>query len=51
MSENNNIENIEIEKDVEEVEAIQPKKKLSLKQLEHLNNIWVKALEKKKEIK
>jgi hypothetical protein len=26
MSENNNIENIEIEKDVEEVEAIQPKK-------------------------
>ncbi len=26
MSENNNIENIEIEKEVEEVEAIQPKK-------------------------
>ena len=52
MSENNNIENIEIEKDVEEVEAIQPKKKqLSLKQLEHLNNIRIKALEKKKEIK
>ena len=52
MSENNNIENIEIEKDVEEVETIQPKKKqLSLKQLEHLNNIRVKALEKKKEIK
>lgn len=49
MSENNNIE---IEKDVEEVESIQPKKKqLSLKQLEHLNNIRVKALEKKKEIK
>ncbi len=56
MSENNNIENIEspsnIEKDVEEVETIQPKKKqLSLKQLEHLNNIRIKALEKKKEIK
>jgi hypothetical protein len=56
MSENNNIENIEspynIEKDVEEVEIIQPKKKqLSLKQLEHLNNIRIKALEKKKEIK
>ena len=56
MSENNNIENIEspsnIEKDGEEVETIQPpKKKLSLKQLEHLNNIRVKALEKKKEIK
>ena len=56
MSENNNIENIEspsnIEKDVEDVEVIQPKKKqLSLKQLEHLNNIRVKALEKKKEIK
>ena len=50
MSENNNIENIENE--VEEVEAIQPKKKqLSLKQLEHLNNIRIKALEKKKEIK
>ena len=59
-----NIENIEslrfdglespsnIEKEVEEVEVIQPKKKqLSLKQLEHLNNIRVKALEKKKEIK
>ena len=45
-----NIENIEIEKEVEEV--IQPKKKqLSLKQLEHLNNIRVKALEKKREIK
>ena len=42
----------EIEKEVEEVEAIQPKKKqLSLKQLEHLNNIRVKALEKKREIK
>ena len=42
----------EIEKEVEEVEAIQPKKKqLSLKQLEHLNNIRVKALEKKWEIK
>ena len=41
-----------IEKEVEEVEAIQPKKKqLSLKQLEHLNNIRVKALEKKREIK
>ena len=26
MSENNNIENIEIENEVEEVEAIQPKK-------------------------
>ena len=52
MSENNNIENIQIEKDVEEVEVTQPKKKqLSLKQLEHLNNIRVKALEKKKEIK
>ena len=56
MSENNNIENIEspsnVEKDVEDVEVIQPKKKqLSLKQLEHLNNIRVKALEKKKEIK
>ncbi len=56
MSENNNIENIEspsnIEKDVEDVEVIQPKKKqLSLKQLEHLNNIRVKALQKKKEIK
>ena len=50
MSENNNIENIENE--VEEVETIQPKKKqLSLKQLEHLNNIRVKALEKKREIK
>ncbi len=48
----NNIENIEIEKEVEEIEVIQPKKKqLSLKQLEHLNNIRVKALEKKKEIK
>ena len=47
-----NIENIEIEKEVEEVEVIQPKKKqLSLKQLEHLNNIRVKALEKKREIK
>ena len=42
----------EIEKEVEEVEVIQPKKKqLSLKQLEHLNNIRVKALEKKREIK
>ena len=42
----------EIEKEVEEVELIQPKKKqLSLKQLEHLNNIRVKALEKKREIK
>jgi spore germination cell wall hydrolase CwlJ-like protein len=42
----------EIEKEVEEVEVIQPKKKqLSSKQLEHLNNIRVKALEKKKEIK
>jgi hypothetical protein len=52
MSENNNIENIQIEKDVEDVEVIQPKKKqLSLKQLDHLNNIRVKALEKKKEIK
>ena len=52
MSENNNIEKIEIEKDVEEIEAIHPKKKqLSLKQLEHLNNIRIKALEKKKEIK
>ena len=50
MSQDNNIE---IEKEVEEVEeVIQPKKKqLSLKQLEHLNNIRVKALEKKKEIK
>ena len=49
MSDNN----IEIEKEVEEVEeVIQPKKKqLSLKQLEHLNNIRVKALEKKREIK
>ena len=47
-----NIENIEIEKEVEDVEVIQPKKKqLSLKQLEHLNNIRVKALEKKREIK
>jgi hypothetical protein len=47
MLENNNIENIEIERDVEEVETIQPKKKqLSLKQLEHLNNIRIKALEK-----
>ena len=52
MSENNNIENIKNENEVEEVEVIQPKKKqLSLKQLEHLNNIRVKALEKKKEIK
>ncbi len=52
MSENNKIENIEIEKDVEEVEAIYPKKEhLSLKPLEHLNNIRIKALEKKKEIK
>ena len=51
MSENNNIENIEIEKEVEEVDVIHPKKKPSLKQLEHLNNIRVKALEKKKEIK
>ena len=42
----------EIEKEVEEVEVIQPKKKqLSLKQLEHLNNIRIKALEKKREIK
>ena len=50
MSENNNIENIE--KDVEEVETILPKKKqLSLKQLKHFNNIRIKALEKKKEIK
>ena len=50
MSQDNNIE---IEKEVEEVEeVIQPKKKqLSLKQLEHLNNIRVKALEKKREIK
>ena len=52
MSQDNNIENKEIEKEVEEVEVIQPKKKqLSLKQLEHLNNIRVKALEKKREIK
>ncbi len=64
MTENNNIENIEslrfdglnspsnIEKEVEEVEVIQPKKKqLSLKQLEHFNNIRIKALEKKREIK
>ena len=54
----------EIEKEVEDVEVIQrpsdaytasggcPKKKqLSLKQLEHLNNIRIKALEKKREIK
>jgi tellurite resistance-related uncharacterized protein len=42
----------EIEKEVEDAELIQPKKKqLSLKQLEHLNNIRIKALEKKREIK
>jgi hypothetical protein len=42
----------EIEKEVEDAEVIQPKKKqLSLKQLEHLNNIRIKALEKKREIK
>ncbi len=33
MSENNNIENIEIEKDIEEVEAIHPKRNNY-----HLNN-------------
>ncbi len=42
----------EIEKEVEDAEVIQPKKKqLSLKQLEHLNSIRIKALEKKREIK
>jgi hypothetical protein len=45
----NNVENIEIEK---EVEAIQQKKKqLSQKQLEYLNNIRVKHLKRKKKIK
>jgi hypothetical protein len=41
----------QIQKEVEEVEVIQPKKKqLSLKQLEHLNNIRIKALEKKEKL-
>jgi hypothetical protein len=47
---NNNYENLEIEKEVEEV-VVPQKKELSQKQIEHLNNIRVKALEKKKEIK
>ncbi len=37
--------------DIEEVVVIHPKKKeLSQKQLKHLNNVRVKALEKKREI-
>ena len=41
----------EIETTNENVEIPKKKKELSLKQLEHLNNIRVKALEKKREIK
>ena len=35
----------------EQIEQIPKKKKLSQKQIDHLNNIRVKALEKKREIK
>ena len=49
MENNNNTqENIQAE-EIEEVEHKQ-KKELSQKQLEHLNNIRIKALEKKKVI-
>ena len=52
MSEPQFIEDTEIEAVNENVEIpIKKKKELSQKQIEHLNNIRVKALEKKREIK
>jgi hypothetical protein len=51
MSEQQFIEDTEIEAANENVEIPKKKKELSQKQIEHLNNIRVKALEKKREIK
>jgi hypothetical protein len=51
LSEQQFIEDTEIEAANENVEMPKKKKELSQKQIEHLNNIRVKALEKKREIK
>ncbi len=51
MSEQQFIKDTEIEATNENVEIPKKKKELSQKQIEHLNYIRVKALEKKREIK